>query len=209
MAVDENEYKTNKRLKRFPKIQELLDYDEETNTYEVIWTQRNIDAITNIVKIVVQKHFAKINTSLYDELVSHALTRVVDVLISNEFDYKNYGTTVGLKNFLYTVARNSLTDYTYHYSNPKKECFYDAIPDSVYRENNLPIFSENDVDKYLDYFYKRFPTVPKVEKSELVFLIKAMGFDINAKATIPTQGNEYNLEKALSLFPKYYINRVH
>ena len=72
MADHPDEYKVNKRLKRFPKIEELLDYDKESNTYEVIWNDRNIQAITNIVITVVKKHF--MNTNFYDEYVRHALT---------------------------------------------------------------------------------------------------------------------------------------
>ena len=204
MACDENEYKVNKKLKRFPKIDELLVYDDNTDTYEVIWTQRNIDAITNIVKIVVNKHFS--NSGMQDEYISHALTKVVDVLISNEFDYKNYGTTTGLKNFLYTVARNSLTDYTYHYANPNKECFYDAIPESTDVSKVDIEFTEADIDKYLKYYKRKFPLLNiDFDKAELVFLIKAMGFPVKARYATPKPGHEYALEKCLALFPKYYF----
>lgn len=207
MAVHEDEWRVNKKLKRFPKIDELLDYDEESNTYEVIWNDRNIQAITNIVKTVVNKHF--MNPEMYDEYISHALTKVVDVLISGEFDYKNYGTTSGLKNFLYTCARNSLTDYTYHFKNSKKEVFYDSIPESIERDSFLPSLTEHDIDKYLKFYFKKFYLVPQTfDKSEFVFLVKALGYEVDAPFSKPKDENIYALEKCLSLFSKYYFNRM-
>jgi hypothetical protein len=204
MSVNENEYLTNKKLKRFPKINELLNYDEETGTYEVIWNDYNIQAITNIVKTVVNKHYK--NPSMTDEYISHALTKVVDVLMSGEFDYKNYGTTAGLKNFLYTCARNSLTDYTYHFVNPNKEVFYDTTPESTDTNIYHPVLSQGDVLAYIEYFKNRFPLVNiDFNPSEFVFLVKALGFEVNAPIKKPLPEHEYVLEKCLSIFPRWYF----
>ena len=204
MAVDENEYKVNKRLKRFPKIHELLDYDEETKTYTVIWNERNLDAIKNIVKTVTNKHF--MNPNMYEEYISHALVKVVDVLISGEFDYENYGTTVGLKNFLYTCARNSLTDYSYHYVNPNKEVFYEAQPESIEYDKPPATLTSRDIDNFLNFYHKRFSLVKtNFTKEEFTFMVRSMGYDCNADIQIPRNGLEYELEKCLSQFSKWYF----
>ena len=204
MAVDENEYKVNKKLKRFPKINELLDYDEETKTYTVIWNERNLQAITNIVKTVTNKHF--MNPNFYEEYISHALVKVVDVLISGEFDYENYGTTVGLKNFLYTCARNSLTDYSYHYVNPNKEVFYEAQPESIEYDKPPTILTTKDIDRFLKYYHDRFYLVStSFTREELAFMLKSMGYECEASHCIPREGLEYELEKCLSQFSKWYF----
>ena len=204
MSVDENEYKVNKKLRRFPKINELLDYNEDTETYSVIWNDYNIKAISNIVKTVVNKHYK--NSNMQDEYESHALARVIDVLMSGEFDYKNYGTTSGLKNFLYTCARNSLTDYTYHYVNPKKEVFYDTMPESTDTDIYHPVLSTSDIEDYLTYYKNKFSLVDfTFNSSEFAFLVKALGFEANAPISVPKKENEYHLEKCLSLFPKWYF----
>ena len=204
MAVHPDEYKVNKRLKRFPKIEELLDYDKESNTYEVIWNDRNIQAITNIVITVVKKHF--MNPNLYDEYVSHALTKVVDVLISGEFDYENYGTTSGLKNFLYTCSRNALTDYSYHFVNSNKEVFYEVQPESTDYDKPPATLTDCDIDVFLANYFKRFHLVPQTfDKSEFVYLVKAMGYDCNLKATKPLPQNDDALERCLSQFSKWYF----
>ena len=130
------------KLKRFPKYKELYkDGVLLLNSY-------NLESLTNLVEVVVNKYFSTYNDK--EEFVSIGLSKVIEILKLDLFDPINYPQPQAFKNFLFTSVRNVLSNHIYHYYNNNKELLSEVIPDISEAEESVSLISIKTLKEFVN-----------------------------------------------------------
>lgn len=178
----------NPRLKRFPKYEELYPNGE------LVLDKFNIQNITNLAHIVVQKHFKN-----YDEL--EELTQVGVCSILNSLNEGKFDPSKGsIKNYLYTSIRNGCTNYLYHYKNAKKEVIVDEHTDGAYVDNDLHTID----DRIIVEFFEQCEDIYKVPLDQFKWHLSTLGLPTGIIKPNDI-GDVYKLNKCFIKFIKYYL----
>ena len=181
-------------FKRFPKYEEIFPNDDGIFVLDA----SNIEAITNLATIVVNKHFR--NYDEFDELVQVGIVNIVDKLNEGGFD-KTKGS---LKNYLYTAARNGCTNYVYHFKNNKKEVIADTMPDGIHTHLDLPIVDSIVLKQFFSKLHKAYLVPIDIFANYLY----QKGFPVSRDCLtqVDIVYSKYKLEKTFIKFIKYYKN---
>ena len=130
------------KLKRFPKYKELYkDGVLLLNSY-------NLESLTNLVEVVVNKYFSSYNNK--EEFVSIGISKTIEILKLNLFDPINYPQPQAFKNFLFTSVRNALSNHVYHYYNNNKELLSEVIPDISIAEESVSLISIKTLKEFVN-----------------------------------------------------------
>lgn len=183
------------KLKRFPTYEELFPEGKlDLNSY-------NLESLTNLVSVVVNKYFSVYNDN--EEFISIGLCKVIEVLQEGLFDRQAYPGKHALKNFLYTTTRNAISNHVYHQYNPNKEVLSDTLPEtSIYAGDSQAISIY-----YLNTFVEKsiFNIDVKVLYSYLVYL----GYPIepfHEYRTSLANINEYFYSKIVCILIRDFFN---
>lgn len=178
-------------LKRFPK------YSEVYEDGKLILSEYNLEAINNLVEVVVNKHFALYNEQ--EELISVGFLKCLELLEGHEFDPLKYPHKSALKNFLYTGIRNEVGNYLYHNRNSKKEFLTDETP---------PYLSDvGGVDEIPESIVYKYAKDNNINPKEFLFYLSKQGFPVLYKP-VEIITSEYHLNKHLIFFLKDYVNNL-
>ena len=131
------------KLKRFPKYKELYkDGVLLLNSY-------NLESLTNLVEVVVNKYFSSYNNNR-EEFVSIGLSKVIEILKLDLFDPVHYPKESAFKNFLFTSVRNALSNHVYHYYNNNKELLSEVMPDISEAEEVVSLISIKTLKEFVN-----------------------------------------------------------
>lgn len=100
--------------------------------YQAEFIDSSIEAqIMNIIEVVINTHYATISQQNREDVEQEAFLKMYEKLKSGEFD-----TARNLRNFLYTVCRNTVHNYLYHIN--KQPNIEVSDLNSYEIEDNLP-----------------------------------------------------------------------
>ena len=188
-----------KGFKKFPRYDDIYD---ENGTYYI--DENNIQLLRNLAEVVCYKHFRNYYSDSLDkeELNEVALYSMIERLAEGKFD-----PTKGiLKNYLYTAARNGVTNYVYHFKNNNKEVISDTLPESISIQNSITTITRTIIDD----FYKSINHRYHVPINDLAWKLYKEGFPINntliTSNTVETC--DYKLQKVYIKFLNFYKNII-
>lgn len=183
----------NGRMLRFPKYKELFPDDCEGPVLD----DRNIEAITNLSQVVVNRHFRSYED--FDEFVQLGVCAVINTLSEGKYD-KDKGS---LKNYLYTAIRNACTNYVHHNKNFGREVISDTLPENSITDFDLLVVNNSVIDR----FFKSVPEPYHVDAKTFLAYLKYKGFPIDADLTgVVIEEDSYKLNKVFIKFISYYRN---
>lgn len=177
--------------KRFPTYEELYPNGE------LSLNSRNLEALNNLVSVVISKYFKGYGE--IEEFQSIGMLKAIELLESNSFDRNKYTSSQALKNFLFTGIRNSISNYIYHYLNLDKELVLDILPENNKVSDDSLDITRSLVDKFIN------SVSFDIDKEQLYSYLSYLGFHLSSKSF---KGNEYKYKKYSILFIKYYFNNI-
>lgn len=175
-------------LKRFPR------YDEVYKDGVLDLSPYNLQALDNLVSVVVNKHFSLYNET--EELRSIGMLKCIELLEGREFDPELYPHPSALKNFLYTGIRNEVGNYIYHNKNSKKEVLVDESTQNY--SESVEVYEINPL------FIKRYSKEYNLDVKEFTHYLYLKGFPVKSIPT-PIVTREYDLDKHVIFFIRDYI----
>ena len=188
--------------KGYKKLMRYEDVFDEEGKYYI--DENNIQLFKNLAEIVVYRHFRNyINDKLdKEELEQVALTSMLDRLHEGRFD-----PTKGIiKNYLYTAARNGVTNYVYHFKNNNKEVISDTLPEAIHIDNSITTITKTTIDD----FYKSINPIYHISVNDLACKLYLEGFPINKSLFTgePVRTRSYKLQKVYIKFLNFYKNTL-
>ena len=185
------------KLKRFPKYKELYkDGVLLLNSY-------NLESLTNLVEVVVNKYFSSYNNR--EEFVSIGLSKVIEILKLDLFDPVHYPKESAFKNFLFTSVRNALSNHVYHYYNNNKELLSEVIPDISEAEEVVSLISIKTLKDFVN------TSIFNIDFNMFYSYLLYLGFPIEySKENITSLAdiNESFYNKITCLFIHDYFNNL-
>ena len=179
-------------LKRFPIYSEVYpDGKLDLNSY-------NLEALENLVNVVVNKHFSHYNE--LEDLVSVGLLKCIELLEVNAFDPVKYPAKSALKNFLYTGIRNEVGNYIYHNKNNKKEVVTDIVPINAFDMMDRSL----SINNLLDKFIKKH----NLDVNTFTYYLKCVGLPIKSSVHSLEGVNEYAYNKYAIMFIHEYVDHI-
>lgn len=164
----DDEVELSGSMTRFPKYKELFPNDDGV----FVLDRCNIETITNLSKVVVNKHFRAYDD--FDELVQLGVCSVVDTLNDGKYD-KDKGS---IKNYLYTSIRNSCTNYIHHNKNFSREVVSDTLPEPLINEMGDLSVSMDLINRYYKYVDTHYTS--SITEVEFASYLKHKGFPIDS-----------------------------
>lgn len=135
--------------------------------------------ILNIIEVVINTHYSTISQQNREDVEQEAFLKMYEKLKSGEFD-----TARNLRNFLYTVCRNTVHNYLYHVNKQPQIEVSDLNTYEI--EDNLPSLITIEQIKNICDQYKIFGNflIPMIKN------LRLYGLEINVPEGV--QEEEYN-----------------